>query len=243
ARGRARATVSSTAVGAGAAPAGTAGTAASHRPAVSMIARPRQPPRVPALAPRPKRFPDWPIDRMPRRDAIPRRSRRRCVLAFIAGQDSPLLVVAGSFEEHRPDCGKRSHRRPSLSARPRPSGPRDRVIDALMMDMDDRTWMRARCRAVVAMLGLALCATTTAGCSDDPFDFGGPRSCEPADQNAWVYGLMQQAYLFADELPEVDPLAYDEPSELMGELRVAPDRWSRISDKSRTEALYQKGKN
>ena len=93
------------------------------------------------------------------------------------------------------------------------------------------------------MLGLALCATTTAGCSDDPFDFGGPRSCEPADQNAWVYGLMQQAYLFADELPEVDPLAYDEPSELMGELRVAPDRWSRISDKSRTEALYQKGKN
>jgi carboxyl-terminal processing protease len=79
------------------------------------------------------------------------------------------------------------------------------------------------------------------GCADDPFDFGGPRSCEIPDQNEWLYGLMQDAYLFADDLPEVDPLPYETPGSLIADLRVAPDRWSRVSNRARTDKLFQEG--
>ncbi len=93
------------------------------------------------------------------------------------------------------------------------------------------------------MLVASLGGSVAAGCSaEDPFDFGGPRSCDAGDQNVWVYGLMQQAYLFADELPEIDPLDYDSPNEMVRDLRVDPDRWSRVSDKATTDALFQEGK-
>lgn len=102
------------------------------------------------------------------------------------------------------------------------------------------TWTR-RGRATLSMASLAV--ALTAGCSaNDPFDFGGPRSCEAPDQNAWVYGLMQQAYLFADDLPAVDPADYESPGELVRDVRVDPDRWSRVSDLGRTTALFQEGK-
>jgi carboxyl-terminal processing protease len=80
------------------------------------------------------------------------------------------------------------------------------------------------------------------GCADDPFDFGGPRSCEVADQNEWVYGVMQHVYLWRDEMPEVDPTTFEAPADLVRALRVEPDRWSRVSDKQQTEALFQEGK-
>lgn len=94
------------------------------------------------------------------------------------------------------------------------------------------------------VVGLACALLTGAvGCADDPFDFGGPRSCEIVDQNAWVYHLMQEAYLFADDLPVVDPVPYAEPAELIADLRVEPDRWSRVSDRVRTDALFEEGKS
>ena len=89
-------------------------------------------------------------------------------------------------------------------------------------------------------LGLALLGGA-AGCGDDPFDFGGPRSCEIADQNAWVYQLMQDAYLFADDLPEIDPMPFESPNAMVAELRVSPDRWSRVSDRVKTDKLFQEG--
>jgi carboxyl-terminal processing protease len=94
------------------------------------------------------------------------------------------------------------------------------------------------------VVGLAFALLTgAAGCAEDPFDFGGPRSCEIVDQNEWVYHLMQEAYLFADDLPVVDPVPYAEPAELIADLRVEPDRWSRVSDRARTDALFQEGKS
>ncbi|HET6582053.1 MAG TPA: S41 family peptidase [Nannocystaceae bacterium] len=101
--------------------------------------------------------------------------------------------------------------------------------------------MQGRRRGMVG-LGLAL-LTGAVGCGDDPFDFGGPRSCEIPDQNAWVYHLMQEAYLFADDLPVVDPVPYEEPALLIADLRVDPDRWSRVSDRVRTDALFEEGKS
>ncbi len=88
----------------------------------------------------------------------------------------------------------------------------------------------------------AACGLVVTGCADDPFDLGQPRSCEIADQNAWVYATMQDLYLFSADMPEVDPTTFDSPADLVRELRVDPDRWSRVSDKSTTEALFQEGK-
>jgi len=94
--------------------------------------------------------------------------------------------------------------------------------------------------SVAATCGLAL----TSACSEDPLaELGEPRSCEVGDQNEWVYAAMQEVYLFNGELPEVDPRAYASPSEMVRDVRVAPDRWSRVSDKARTEALFQEGKS
>jgi C-terminal processing protease CtpA/Prc len=91
---------------------------------------------------------------------------------------------------------------------------------------------------VVAALALV---ALTSGCGDSPFDFDEPRSCDPVDQNEWVYGVMQQIYLFADELPQVDPADYSDPATMLRDLRVSPDRWSRVSDKATTEALFEEG--
>ncbi len=84
-----------------------------------------------------------------------------------------------------------------------------------------------------------------AGCSeDDPLDFGQPRNCSIPAQNEWVYGLMQEAYLWNEHVPsDVDPARYESPSDLVSELRYAElDRWSRVSDLETTEALFEEGK-
>lgn len=85
-------------------------------------------------------------------------------------------------------------------------------------------------------------ALAFAGCREDPFDFGGPRSCELADQNAWVEQLMFDAYLWSDELVDIDTSQYDTPAQVMAAMRVEPDRWSRVSDRARTDALFKEGK-
>lgn len=91
--------------------------------------------------------------------------------------------------------------------------------------------------------GLCLATALCTGCAeDDPLDIAGPRSCDIADQNLWVHDLMQTVYLWSPNLPEVDPLAYDTPEELMTDLRYDEfDRWSRISDRETSEALYEEG--
>jgi carboxyl-terminal processing protease len=89
--------------------------------------------------------------------------------------------------------------------------------------------------------GLLVVGLAGTACAEDPFDFGDPRSCEIAAQNAWVYGLMQDAYLWAPELPEIDPADYESPEETIAALRVDPDRWSRVADKVKTEKLFEEG--
>jgi len=91
---------------------------------------------------------------------------------------------------------------------------------------------------MAALSGAALAT----GCSDSDFDLGQPRSCEVGDQNEWVMGVMQDVYLFADAMPTVDPLDYDDPAALVADLRVDPDRWSRVSDAEATTALFEEGK-
>ena len=90
---------------------------------------------------------------------------------------------------------------------------------------------------VAVALGLSGCA------EDNPLDFGGPRDCSIPEQNAFMYLLMQEAYLWNEHVPEdVDPAAFESPSELVTELRYAElDRWSRVSDLETSEALFEEG--
>lgn len=80
----------------------------------------------------------------------------------------------------------------------------------------------------------------------NPFaELGEPRSCDIADQNEWVYGVMEDIYLFANDMPQMDREdfeSFETPAEMVRELRVSPDRWSRVSDKGTTEALFQEGR-
>lgn len=97
----------------------------------------------------------------------------------------------------------------------------------------------------VALLGAL---GSLAGCvAEDPFDFNGPRSCEVADQNEWLYDLMGEVYLWNEHLPEVVPADYASPGELIAALRYTTpeariDRWSRVSDRKKTDALFNEGK-
>jgi C-terminal processing protease CtpA/Prc len=89
-----------------------------------------------------------------------------------------------------------------------------------------------------AVLSIAL-----AGCAEeDPLDISGPRSCEQQDQNEWVYWLMQNYYLWNDEVPELDPGPYETSSDLVKDLRGELDRWSRVSEKSTSDAFFKEGK-
>ncbi len=84
---------------------------------------------------------------------------------------------------------------------------------------------------------------TALGCAaDDPFDVSGPRSCEVEDQNEWVYWLMQEYYLWNDEVPELDPADFDSPTAVMKASRSDLDRWSRVNKKETSDAFYKQGK-
>lgn len=87
-------------------------------------------------------------------------------------------------------------------------------------------------------------ALSLGGCAeDDPLDFGGPRDCSIPEQNAFMYKLMQEAYLWNEHVPEdIDPAAFESPSELVTEVRYAElDRWSRVSDLETSDALFEEG--
>ncbi len=94
-------------------------------------------------------------------------------------------------------------------------------------------------RVVIAALAAGL-----AGCAEEnPLDFGGPRDCSIPEQNAFMYLLMQEAYLWNAFVPEdVDPAVYESPSELVSDLRYDElDRWSRVSDLETSDALFEEG--
>ena len=61
--------------------------------------------------------------------------------------------------------------------------------------------------------------------------------CTPEGINAWVDAQMRDYYIFADQVPVVDPSEYPNPSALLTDLRVAPDTFSSISPQATRTAL------
>lgn len=68
-----------------------------------------------------------------------------------------------------------------------------------------------------------------------------PKNCFIEGQNEFVYDVMKEIYLYSDQLPVVDPLAYGSPEELLEDLIVSPDRFSTIADQQSREDFFQEG--
>ena len=55
--------------------------------------------------------------------------------------------------------------------------------------------------------------------------------CSVSGQNEFVYRMMNDTYLWYDNVPSVDPLQFDSPEELLENIRYSElDRWSYIAD-------------
>jgi carboxyl-terminal processing protease len=77
----------------------------------------------------------------------------------------------------------------------------------------------------------------------DPFKVPPPDSCDVPSQNQFVVDVMAEYYLWNVDLPtDIDISAYESPEDLVSDLRQGVDRWTRVSDKSTSDALFMEGK-
>ena len=68
--------------------------------------------------------------------------------------------------------------------------------------------------------------------------------CSVGNINQWVYRSMQDYYLFADQVPVVNPLDYDSPSDLVADLRFnVVEPFSGIRDAVGQQLLFDEGKD
>ena len=66
-----------------------------------------------------------------------------------------------------------------------------------------------------------------------------PDGCSVAAQNESIYEIMQQYYLWYEELPAVDPTSFDSQQALLDALRFLPqDRFSYLTTVAEEEALF-----
>ena len=66
--------------------------------------------------------------------------------------------------------------------------------------------------------------------------------CSMASQNAGLFALMKDVYLWYEHVPDVDPSAYESPNELLGALVYKKfDAWSYISTKAADDTYYKEG--
>ncbi len=65
--------------------------------------------------------------------------------------------------------------------------------------------------------------------------------CSIQGQNQFVYDVMKDIYLYYDQLPVLNPNDYNSPSELLEDLKVAPDRFSGIADQQSRQNFFENG--
>jgi carboxyl-terminal processing protease len=96
--------------------------------------------------------------------------------------------------------------------------------------------------SITSMLALGL---GLAGCDRrvDPFAVDPPKDCNVDSQNQFVIDVMSDFYLWNADMPTgIDITAYESPEDLVSDLRVGNDRWTRIRDKATSDALFMEGK-
>jgi len=76
---------------------------------------------------------------------------------------------------------------------------------------------------------------------DSGLQLGDAGICTSDGINAWVDAQMRDYYIFADQVPAVDPTEYDDPRDLLADLRVLPDIYSSIGPQASRTALFEEG--
>jgi carboxyl-terminal processing protease len=95
------------------------------------------------------------------------------------------------------------------------------------------------------ILAALFLTSSLGGCESrvNPFDVDPPKDCEVASQNQFVLEVMSEYYLWNDDIPvDVDLDAYESPGDVVKAVRNGNDRWTRISDKATSNALFMEGK-
>jgi C-terminal processing protease CtpA/Prc len=98
--------------------------------------------------------------------------------------------------------------------------------------------------ATISITTLSVCLGLS-GCEQqvNPFYVEPPTDCSIENQNQFVLDVMSEFYLWNADLPsDVDMTAYDTPESYAKALRVGDDRWTRVSDKATSDALFMEGK-
>ena len=65
--------------------------------------------------------------------------------------------------------------------------------------------------------------------------------CSTQDLNAWVDFDMRDYYIYYDQVPQLNLANYDDPAELVRDLRVDPDIYSFLTDAQAQDSLRQEG--
>lgn len=101
--------------------------------------------------------------------------------------------------------------------------------------------MRRWTTTILGALALTACEPP-----EDPFAVDEPPVEECTDAvvlNQWVLDVMQEYYLWTDIMPtDVAVEDYETPEDFVVALRSEPDRWTRVSDKATSNALFMEGK-
>lgn len=111
--------------------------------------------------------------------------------------------------------------------------------------MKQHSTMSSQRRSRVAVAGLAPIALiafiTSAGCS--AFSYGEEElDCSVLGQNEYAKALMQDVYLWADTVPDIDPSDYDSPGAVVAAMRNPEfDQWSGVSSAAPRRAFFEKG--
>jgi carboxyl-terminal processing protease len=105
--------------------------------------------------------------------------------------------------------------------------------------MQRRTTLTAMTLLTTSLVfGVASC-----GPLGDPFKVEPPATCDVTAQNEFVVEVMSDFYLWNADLPaDIDVAAYETPEALVSDLRQGVDRWTRVSDKATSDALFMEGK-
>ncbi|KYF47927.1 peptidase [Sorangium cellulosum] len=96
--------------------------------------------------------------------------------------------------------------------------------------------------AVLFPCALALSALVTTGCTPSGEPDEPTADCSTSGQNAFLFNLMKDVYLWYDGVPDLDHSSYASPEALLADLvDRSRDRWSYISIKSDYEAYFREG--
>jgi len=92
--------------------------------------------------------------------------------------------------------------------------------------------------STVTVIALAVVA---AGCGGSSGGGPQPAGCSVVEQNEFVLAVMEDIYLWNDQLPVVDPGTFDSPQALLEALVIPEDQFSFIASAAADEAFFGEG--